>query len=169
VAAITSLALFLTTPSLTAYAFAFLISLILLFIVVYDVRHTVIPWSASILLILLAALYLFISLPPLYDIFAGPVLAVPLFLLWLLSRGRWMGLGDSVLELGIGSLLGLTAGLTAFFLAFWIGAVVGIALMVLGRGVTMKSEVPFAPFLIAGMALCYFFHVDFFQALPNLF
>ena len=93
-----------------------------------------------------------------------------------------MGWGDSALELGLGWLLGLTAGLTAFVLAFWIGAAVGIGLILIERGFTptptskklvwgytMKSEVPFAPFLIAGAALALFLDVDIFQTLPALF
>ena len=80
-----------------------------------------------------------------------------------------MGWGDGALQLGLGWLLGLTAGLTAFMLAFWAGAVVGILLMLFSARVTMKSEVPFAPFLIFGAACAYFLYVDFFPTLPALF
>lgn len=80
-----------------------------------------------------------------------------------------MGWGDGTLQLGLGWLLGLTAGLTAFVVAFWTGAVVGILLILFSKGVTMKSEVPLAPFLIFGAACAYFLHVDLFQTLPALF
>ena len=80
-----------------------------------------------------------------------------------------MGLGDGALELSLGWFLGLTMGLTALFAAFWSGAVVGIGLIVLRRGITIKSEVPFAPFLIFGAAVAYFLHADLFPALPLLF
>lgn len=80
-----------------------------------------------------------------------------------------MGWGDSGLELSLGWLLGLTAGLTALVLAFWIGALVGIALIILKKGLTIKSEVPFAPFLVLGALIVHFFHVDFFTTLPLLF
>lgn len=97
------------------------------------------------------------------------MLALPLFLISVVSGGRWMGWGDSALELGLGWLLGITAGLTALVLAFWIGAAVGIGLTIARGGYTMKSEVPFAPFLIAGAALALFLDVDIFQTLPVLF
>lgn len=156
-------------PAPLLFAFWFIVWMTLLFVVVYDVRHTVIPWSCSGLLAALAVVYLIAGhhTNPV-DVAAGPALALPLFLLSLVSGGRWMGWGDGALELGLGWLLGLTAGLTAFILAFWSGALVGIALIFLSRGVTMKSEMPFAPFLILGAFVVHFFHVDFFSTLGTL-
>jgi leader peptidase (prepilin peptidase)/N-methyltransferase len=172
------------------YALALAVWLTLLFIVVYDLRHQIIPWSASGLLALLSFMYVWFFGFGVWGFAAGPLLAAPLFLLSLVSRGRWMGWGDGPLELCLGWLLGITAGLTALFIAFWAGAVVGIALLVLSKGYTplesssrkstkifftsltgytMKSEVPFAPFLILGAACAYFLHVDFFQTLTALF
>lgn len=143
---------------------------LLVAIAVYDLRHTIIPdswvWAFSILALvssLLTTNYL------LFTILSGPAVALPLFALWLLSRGRWMGLGDAKLALGIGWLLGTAYGLIALLLAFVIGALVGLALVALSSppwrkialnfpsvisrklsfGVTMKSEVPFGPFLVA--------------------
>lgn len=144
----------------------------LLFTVVYDLRHSIIPWRCSILLGVLALASLFVNLdtlavliPPQSVLLAGPVLAAPLFLLSFVSRGRWMGWGDGALELSLGWFLGLSAGLSALMLAFWAGAAVGIALILLKKGLTMKTELPFAPFLVFGMFLAFFFHVDFFPAL----
>lgn len=143
----------------------------LLFVVVYDLRHKVIPWSCSIALALLAVGGLVGGVIPVGwgAWWAGPVLAAPLILLFAVSRGTWMGLGDGALELGLGWLLGATAGLSALMLAFWVGAGVGIVLILARRGVTIRSEVPFAPFLVLGAAAAYFLHVDFFQTLPLLF
>jgi prepilin signal peptidase PulO-like enzyme (type II secretory pathway) len=143
--------------------------LTLLFIMVYDIRHQIIPWSASALLSTLALVALYLSGATPFSLIAGPVLAAPLLLLSLVSQGRWMGWGDGALELGLGWFLGLTLGLTAFVVAFWTGALVGIALAGLSKRYTMKSEVPFAPFLIWGAACAYFLHVDLFQTLPALF
>jgi prepilin signal peptidase PulO-like enzyme (type II secretory pathway) len=158
------------SPSLFAFAFWFAVWMMLLFVVVYDLKHTIIPWRCSILLGLLALVPLFFSLqtltfmtPSLYAILAGPALALPLFLLSLVSSGRWMGWGDSALELSLGWFLGLSLGTTALMLAFWSGAILGLTLVALKKGLKMGSELPFAPFLVLGMFLTYFFHVDFFS------
>jgi prepilin signal peptidase PulO-like enzyme (type II secretory pathway) len=187
VGAILSLGVYLTHLSLASYAFWLLVWMVILLIVVYDLRHFIIPWSASVLLILLALVHL--SIPLLFHggslagewptLIAGPSLALPLFLLSLVSWGRWMGWADSVFELSLGWLLGLGVGATALMLAVWSGAAVGLLLIgythlpgrshATGRTMNMRSEVPFAPFLALGAMIAYFYHVDFFSALPLLF
>jgi leader peptidase (prepilin peptidase) / N-methyltransferase len=160
------------------FLFWFTVWMTLLFVVVYDLRHTIIPWVCSGLLATLAFLSLFtdftlpleFTLPTLEALLAGPLLALPLFLLSLISGGRWMGWGDSALQLSLGWFLGLAFGATALMLAFWSGAAVGVLLLLFSRlpwqskrrRLTMVSEIPFAPFLVFGMFLVFFFHVDFF-------
>lgn len=156
-------------PDPLMFTAAMLVHLTLLFIFVYDLRHTVIPWPASLLLMALSVGYIATANLPWWDLAAGPLLALPLFLFSLVSRGRWMGWGDAPLQLSLGWFLGLTMGLTALMLAFWSGALVGIGLLVLAKGYRMRSEVPFAPFLISAAWVAYFFHVDFFPLLPLLF
>lgn len=177
VAAVLSLMIYLAHPAPAAYVFWLLVWTTLLFIVVYDMRHTVIPWPASLFLMALAIASLGVAFEPNTSFFfptwlaffAGPALASPLFILSLVSRGQWMGWGDSGLELSLGWLLGLSLGLTALILAFWVGAAVGIGLILLKKGLTIRSEVPFAPFLVFGAFVAHFFHVDFFTTLPLLF
>ena len=168
-AAALSVLVYLQNPEPLHYALGLAMWMTLLFIVVYDLRHQIIPWSSSGLLAALSLFHVWTLGFDVWSLAAGPLLAAPLLLLSLVSRGRWMGWGDGALELGLGWLLGLTAGLTAFMLAFWAGAVVGILLMLVSKRVTMKSEVPLAPFLIFGAACAYFLHVDLFQTLPALF
>ena len=169
-AALLSLAVYLVHPAPFEYILWLAVVMTLLFIVVYDIRHGIIPWSASGLLGVLALVHLFFfTEPTVWSFFAGPLLALPLFLFSLVSRGTWMGWGDSALELSLGWLLGLTVGLTALVLAFWSGAAMGIALILFKRGYKMKSELPFAPFLVLGALATHLFHVDFFAMLPLLF
>ncbi|HUD03146.1 MAG TPA: prepilin peptidase [Candidatus Paceibacterota bacterium] len=178
-----SAGVFLLNPSPFAFAFWFVVWMTLLFVVMYDTKHMIIPWSCSLLLIALAVVGVLFDLVGrtgttfgLWTWLAGPLLALPLFLLSLVSWGRWMGWADSLLELSLGALLGVSAGATALMLAFWSGALVGIALLVLSRiftrlrffRYTIKSEMPFAPFLVLGAALAYFCHVDFFSSFQLL-
>ena len=86
-------------------------------------------------------------------------------------------MGDSGLELSLGWLVaasvGFTAGISGLLLAFWIGAIVGLVLMGLSKlgffGYTIRSEIPFAPFLVLGALLAIFFHVDFFSSIAPFF
>lgn len=150
----------------------FLILLCLLVLIgVYDLKHKIIPdkfsYTFAILaffkLLFLSGTYLFEL--TMWDLFAGIILAAPFALLWLVSQGRWMGLGDAKLALGIGWFLGLRAGFTAIVMSFWIGAAFGVLLIVAGKlkkyspwksRVNMKTELPFAPFLILGLLLVFF-------------
>ena len=155
-----------------------IIMAVLMAITVYDMRHKIIPdglvitFGALALLKIVADFFLMnstsgeIKTHVIWFLLAGPVLALPFFLIWLFSKGRWMGLGDPKLILGIGWFLGPVFGLSAIILAFWSGALYGLALMILskfswhGLKIDGKTEVPFAPFLILGFLLVYFFGFD---------
>lgn len=161
-----------------SFIFYSLIWSLLLVITVYDYKHTIIPDA----LVFSFAFFSFVKI--FYDygfpnftlglshFFAGPIFFLPFFLLWWYSKGEWIGLGDGKLALGIGFFLGLSGGLTAIVLSFWIGAVVSLILLYLsrflksknllfkGKELTMKSEIPFGPFLILGTALVFFCDVS---------
>jgi prepilin signal peptidase PulO-like enzyme (type II secretory pathway) len=139
----------------------FLATLVVLgFIVLYDVRHTVVPmWSSTTLIVLaLICAVLSPSSVPAFLIHFGTAALIGLgfFLLYVLSRGRAMGLGDAPVAFAL-SLLAGSEALAGLMFSFWIGAVIGIIILVLRRkGPTMGIEVPFVPFLAAGFLLAIF-------------
>lgn len=151
---------------------------VLVSITVYDIKHKIIPDGLVITFGVLALLkivldfFLMTDTPEnikthvIWFLLAGPILALPLFLIWLFSKGKWMGLGDPKLVLCLGWFLGPVLGLSAVILAFWGGALYGLILMILskfswhGLKITGKTEVPFAPFLILGFILIFFFNLD---------
>src|SRR3989344_1230306 len=154
------------------YATAFSI---LLVIAVYDLRHKIIPdllafifgVLAFIGLFLFSSYNLYLHVPSVWEFLAGPFIALPFAFFWLVSRGRWMGLGDAKLGLGIGWLLGLTGALSGLVIAFWVGAIVGVALIIISKSrrkgrMGMKSEIPFAPFLVLGTFLAFMCGFNFF-------
>jgi prepilin signal peptidase PulO-like enzyme (type II secretory pathway) len=92
---------------------------------------------------------------------AGPLVAIPLAILWLVSGGRWIGLGDAKLMLPLGWYFGVGKGLSIFVFSFWIGAIPSIILLCLPRKrFTMKTELPFAPFIILAALVVYVSGVD---------
>lgn len=89
--------------------------------------------------------------------FAAPLfLATPLWAIWQFSQGRAMGLGDAKLVFGAGWFLGFMGGISALVFAFWIASVPSIIMLVLRKG-TLKTEIPFGPFIVLGIILVYYF------------
>ncbi|HHE76459.1 MAG TPA: prepilin peptidase [Candidatus Parcubacteria bacterium] len=144
-----------------SYLFLVLIFSLLIIIFVYDLKHYIIPDKIIYPAIAVVALFnlqfvaadnfsLF-SLRGLFfkSLLAGAVGAAFFFALWFFSRGRWMGFGDVKLAFLIGFFLGPFKSFIALFLAFFIGAVVGVVLIAAKRK-TLKSQVPFGPFLVIG-------------------
>lgn len=155
---------------------------LLIAITVYDYQHTIIPDEWSYAFALCALGISFVAAWPILtqqwviaELCAGPVTALPLFCFWLFSKGRWMGLGDAKLSLGIGWVLGFPYGLVSLFFSFILGAIVSLGILIplpyvlrflKKRGITslrarslpltMKSEVPFGPFLIASCLIIWF-------------
>src|SRR3989344_2226114 len=153
---------------------------ILIVISVYDLRHKIIPDLLVFLFAGLSLAYLVVSTgwgnilhaPYYWDFLAGPLFALPFAALWFFSHGRWMGLGDAKLALGIGWFLGLIKGGSAIILGFWLGAIVGLALVGISKlsiakrfhsNYGLKSEIPFGPFLILGAIIAFFFNINVFD------
>jgi len=170
---------YITAGSLIEFIGMAAVFWLLLGIAVYDLRHKIIPDHFVYAVSVCALLMLFFdpvrqmaTTPSLEALMAGPLTAFPLWLLWFVSRGRWIGLGDAKLALGIGWLLGVWGGVTVLAFSFWIGAVVSLILLGLHkllqktqlhvqlRHITTKTEIPFAPFLIVSTILVYVFHLN---------
>lgn len=72
------------------------------------------------------------------------------FVLYIASKGRWIGFGDIKLGLGLGLLLAdWKLAIIALFFANLIGCFIVIPLMITGK-LKRDSRVPFGPLLIAG-------------------
>ena len=125
---------------------------------VYDIKHKIIPDILSYLFILCASITLLVT----GGNAVGILIAIPFWLIVLISKETWMGGGDAKLAMGIGLLLGVTKGISALFIASWIGALVGIVLLFMHRkgGTIKRLELPFAPFLILGMYIVLFSGID---------
>lgn len=153
-----------------SYAFYATMFSVLLVVAVYDFKHKIIPDAFSLAFGIITFIGLFFfkdfifypHIPPVSEFLAGVLLAIPFFLLWLVSKGKWMGLGDGKLALGLGWLLGFSRLLSGVVLAFWSGAIIGVLLMIFSKKHHMKSEIPFAPFLVLGVLLSFFLQLEFF-------
>lgn len=130
---------------------------LLIVISVYDFRTKIIPDRFVYPLIALGVGYALLSYYALritgyallYDALTALSAAAFFALLWLISQGKWIGFGDAKLTLGLGLFLGWPLILLALLFAVWSAAITGIGL-ILFKGYTRKSEIPFGPFLALG-------------------
>lgn len=144
-------------------------------IFVVDLKEKIIPDSAFFVLFLLGVAALFLRRFPdeffvgnlmesaaFFDVISALLFSSFFACLWFFSRGTWMGFGDAKLTLAVSFILGWPASLAAFLFSFWIGGVAGGVLLALGRS-TMKSTIPFGPFILVAAAAAYFFAAYFFE------
>ncbi len=160
------------TMSWLTFLTALVAASLLIVILIYDVRHKIIPDQVVypfILLALGAITYRAITVSSFHWFTAlveGVVVALPFFLLWYFSKGRAMGFGDVKLALGMGWFLGLAAGFAVFLLSFWIGGIIGLFLIGISRKYNLKSQVAFGPFLILAFFIVSIWHITLTSLYP---
>lgn len=152
----------LTSEPLTVLQplFWLLVGILLILIFFADLKYLIIPNLAVYSLFLLTIAYRLylvtagvMQSQDLRLTIGGLVLAVALIGgLWLLTRGRGMGLGDVKLSAPMALLLGWPRILVGLFLAFIIGGLVATGLLVTGKK-KLDQKVPFGPFMVLGTVL----------------
>ncbi len=168
VEALTATTFFFVGRFITMHHISWIASLFLLIsvsfaiaIAVYDLRTKLVPtlwylgWVISgLLFIFMITLSIGSLVPTLWLHIQGVLVATPFFLLWLISRGRWMGFADIEIIAWMGAFFGLFSGISAVLIAFYLGGLFGIMFVLyqLARGKTYASirriQVPFAQFLL---------------------
>lgn len=135
--------------------FLLIISCFLIVIFVYDLKHYLVPDEIIYPAIALTFLYqlfrvLYFANWNLFDfwrlLLSALVGGAFFLIIVVISKGKWMGVGDVKIGILMGLLLGLSYLFTALFLAFLSGAIIsGFLLAMKKKG--LKSEIPFGPFL----------------------
>lgn len=159
----------------------FILVAVLVVISVYDLYHLVIPdefvWSLVVIALVLASYQQYLGFDVwllLYNLLASGLAFLFFSGLWWYSRGQWIGFGDAKLAIPLGFIVGFPAVFSMLVLSFWIGAVLSLGIIsfqylhkrgqlglrLSSRRLTIKSEVPFAPFLILGFLAVLLFHID---------
>lgn len=153
---------------------------LLMVIFVYDLKYMEIPmlflW-AGVALSFIFFIYLdwhnfslassILDLGIISGIIGGVVAFLFFFSLAAYSKETWMGYGDAYLGLLAGLIVGWPNIIPTLMISFTMGAVISVGLIIF-RKKTMKSQVPFAPFLITGTFLIVILSQQF-PELKNLF
>ena len=165
---IAALAVFLKFGLAPATGVYFLFIAVLLVITFIDIDHQIIPDRLSLtgipLFFLLGFWVPFISWQDaLIGILAGGGILYAVALVYQLLTGRdGMGGGDIKLLAMIGALIGWQGILFTIFFSSLSGTLVGLTLA-LPAGRSMKSRLPFGPFLAAGAMAYIFFGTELIQ------
>lgn len=147
-------------------------------VVVYDLKHTLVPLP----FVYAAAFFAFTrrateavsqaNINPIIDGVSGGLLLFLFFAaISLITRERGMGFGDAYVAGSLGVLLGVVDGVNAMTLGVWSGAIVYLLIFFVSQArllstqsrVTMKTELPFAPWLLVGALLVLFTGLSAFR------
>ncbi len=152
-----------------------LLSLLLIIIAVYDIKNFIV--LDNVLFLAIAITFLYIIVWSFYTkdnfIFLNSTLtalfsASFFFVIYFFSKGKWLGFGDVKLAFLIGLSVGFPNILVGLFFAFLVGAIISLG-FVLFRKKGLKSQIPFAPFLIAGQLFAIFFGKESIDLYLNFF
>ena len=149
---------FATVPHLILFCLWLCACVTLVFLFVYDLKWLILPDKAVVILCLIG-----LGMTIVYGIdaqsmiqflqnlvFSLLILSGFYLLLYMYSKGKWIGFGDVKLGVGLALLLcNWQLALIALFLANLFGTLVFTPLMVMQK-VKRTSHIPFGPFLIAG-------------------
>lgn len=179
---------YLASLSLLELFFGIVLVSALIVVAAYDAHHMVIPHAFVALLGVLSILSVALELGSVWSLTVVlmhllSAAGASLFFaaLWFVSKGRWIGLGDAKLAFPLAFMLLPFESFSMVVLSFWIGAGASIAILLSQRiwvsgkhhlpitqvPLTMKSEVPFAPFMILAFMLVYFQHIDVLSLLSG--
>jgi len=90
-------------------------------------------------------------------ILIGFMSCIPLFLIFLVTKGKGMGFGDVKLSFVMGLLLGYPSILVAYYIAFLTGGITSLLLVITKKKKLHGGTIAFGPFLLLGTFLGLFF------------
>ena len=140
-------------------------SCLLIVIFIFDLKHYLIPDQFVYSVIAVSAVWYFISSfffsfytsGEIFNFIYSAIGSALFFLaIYLLTRKKGLGFGDIEIAFFMGLFLGFPNIIVALFLAFFSGALVGIILILFNKK-TLKSKLPFGPFLVSSTFFALFF------------
>lgn len=122
---------------------------ILVFLLLFDARHQILPNTAVAILAVLGTVSSYVVFhKSLESLAIGAVIGFGFFgLMYLLSQGKWIGFGDVKLGLALGLLLGSPNIVLCLFLAYIVGALYAGYVLITHKK-AMKDKIAFGPFLV---------------------
>lgn len=150
-----------TATHITSFVLWLIAGVMLAILFAYDARWFLLPNRVVFPLIALSVVMAIIHVVTSTDVasalfsvlMAAAILSGVYFLLWIISKGRWIGFGDVKLGLALALMLAdWRLAFLALFAANVVGCLIVIPGMLAGK-ITRKTHVPFGPLLICGCVI----------------
>ncbi|MBI2068723.1 MAG: prepilin peptidase [Candidatus Yanofskybacteria bacterium] len=140
----------------------------LMVIVFSDLLELIIPDKIVFPLIILAFTFNLSVADISARLITALILSAIFAIMYLGSRGRWLGLGDAKLVFLIGLALGYPLGVLAVLFSVWTAALVGIALVMAGKA-TLKTALPLGTFLAINSIIFLIFQNELQKVTQTIF
>lgn len=139
-------------------ALLFFVFSLLIAVFVIDLERQIIPDNLVFLLLSVTTLFLLLGSSKFFfvNVLTGFFAAAFLLLLFLITKGKGMGLGDVKFAVFAGVFLGWPHSVTWLFASFLIGAFVGLLLILLKKA-SFGKHIPFGPFLVVSFFIVVLF------------
>lgn len=181
-----SLYTYLYAADITSFFVLYAVGLVLLYTAVYDIRHTIIPDGSITILAALGIFWGITNVCSGYSVseyllqvgISVCIAAIPFVALWFFSSGRAMGFGDVKLAGVLGLFLPVSESVAFVWLSFVLGGAISVGILGVQKLlmhthalrlsrplVTMKSEIPFGPFLAISFFVVALFGIDMLTVL----
>jgi leader peptidase (prepilin peptidase)/N-methyltransferase len=120
----------------------------LIAIITSDVLYFIIPDKIVFPLIIIGFIRIFqFHGDAVYNLLLSAFVFFSFFaIIYLASKGKWMGFGDAKLSFLLGLWLGYPLGFWAIAVSVWVAALLGLVLVAFGRA-NMSTKLPFGSFI----------------------
>jgi prepilin signal peptidase PulO-like enzyme (type II secretory pathway) len=126
---------------------------LMIFSAVFDIKWMILPDFSTFMMLGMAVVVWILSRLWQWEYLLAAIASWGfMMLLYLVTRGKGMGMGDVKYVLFMGLILGGVRTIIAFYIAFVSGAIVGVGLLALKKS-KRSGKMPFGPFLIGATAL----------------
>lgn len=121
------------------------LSVLLIFIALYDFRELQILDLSVLLAVILGSAIAYLKGQFIISVLSGVALSAFFYGIYKLSKGKWIGFGDVKLGFALGLINGPLV-ITTLVFASWLGTLVGLSLIILKQA-NLKTHLPFGTFL----------------------
>ncbi len=148
------------------FVFYTLLFIVLGVMALYDRAHSYIPLQfLSAFLALCGLMYcrrLFED-PSILTFLSPLFVALPFLVIWLVTKGRGLGIGDVILFFGVGAFFGSLQGFAVLMISVWMGAIYGLYVKyIVNKKKKGFTAIPFVPFIVVAFLIVLFTGIDVF-------